>query len=81
MALIDRKISLAIMKALQIGFTDKEITPWGGMALLGQMLAKMDFGSVLSEIDLPVQGSNRGYPPRATYHQLFGRGMVWSQLF
>ncbi|MEJ5302773.1 MAG: IS1380 family transposase, partial [Bacteroidales bacterium] len=51
------------MKALYIDFTDKEITPWGGMALLKQMLDRIDFESVLRNADLPAQGSNRGYSP------------------
>jgi hypothetical protein len=52
------------MKSLKIDFTDKEITPWGGIVLLRQMLDKIDFNKVLSEAPLPTQGSNRGYDPK-----------------
>ncbi len=45
-----------------IDYTDKEITPWGGMVFMRQMLDKMGFRKVVTEqVDLPVSGSNRGY--------------------
>lgn len=45
-----------------IGFTDREITPWGGMVFLRQMLQKIGFSKVIeANEDLPVPGSNRGY--------------------
>ena len=44
-------------------FTDKEITAWGGMALMKRMLDHMEFRSVLSASGLPQPGSNRGYQP------------------
>jgi len=47
----------------KIEFTDKEITPWGGISLLKQMLKKADIESVLNDLSLPDQGSNRGYDP------------------
>lgn len=45
----------------QIGFTDKEITPWGGMALMKKMLDRSGIDDLLSALDLPAPGSNRGY--------------------
>lgn len=45
-----------------ISFTDKEITPWGGMVFLKQMLDKIGFRKLIDDnADLPVSGSNRGY--------------------
>lgn len=45
-----------------IDFTDKEITPWGGMVFMRQMLDKMSFRKVvMAQADLPISGSNRGY--------------------
>jgi glycerophosphoryl diester phosphodiesterase len=45
-----------------ISFTSKEITPWGGMVFLKQMLQKIGFRELInSNADLPVSGSNRGY--------------------
>jgi hypothetical protein len=52
-----------MQKDIQLSFTDREITPWGGMALMGRMLKKMDFQSALQGAGLPGQGSNRGYAP------------------
>ena len=51
------------MKELKIEFTDKRITPWGGLVLLNQMLKKIEIEKVLSSMPLPTQGSNRGYSP------------------
>lgn len=45
-----------------ITYTNKEITPWGGMIFLKQMLQKIGFREVIEKnIDLPQSGSNRGY--------------------
>jgi hypothetical protein len=45
-----------------ISYTSKEITPWGGMVFLKQMLQKIGFRTLVeSNPDLPVSGSNRGY--------------------
>jgi hypothetical protein len=51
------------MSSLKIAFTDKEITAWGGIAILQKMMEKMSFSEVLKSAPLPVQGSNRGYDP------------------
>ena len=51
------------MSGLKIEFTDKEITPWGGIAILQKMMEEMSFAEVLKTAPLPVQGSNRGYDP------------------
>ena len=52
------------MKELKIEFTDKEITPWGGMVLLKNMLDQTGLKQFLkSSPFLPQPGSNRGYSP------------------
>lgn len=39
----------------EIGYTDKEITPWGGMVFMRQMLDKIGFRKVINaQGDLPV---------------------------
>ena len=49
---------------LKIAFTDKEITPWGGMVLLKNMLEQIKFREVVNNCPfLPQPGSNRGYRP------------------
>ncbi|MBK7706110.1 MAG: transposase [Acidobacteria bacterium] len=46
----------------EISYTNKEITPWGGLALVKQMLGKMGFREMVGRNpDLPRPGSNRGY--------------------
>jgi hypothetical protein len=45
-----------------ISYTSKEITPWGGMVFLKQMLQKIGFRELIeSNPDLPQSGSNRGH--------------------
>lgn len=45
-----------------LSFTNQEITPWGGMIFLKQMMDKMGFRAHLESCkDLPTQNSNRGY--------------------
>ena len=45
-----------------ISYTDKEVTPWGGMVFFRQMLNKIGFREVVESCDdLPEPGSNRGY--------------------
>lgn len=45
-----------------VGFTDREVTAWGGLALLKQMLDSMGFRRAVGSWGLPESGSNRGYP-------------------
>jgi hypothetical protein len=48
----------------EIGYTSREITPWGGMVVLRQMLTKLDFTKdIAAHQDLPLPGSNAGYDP------------------
>lgn len=47
-----------------IAYTNQEITPWGGMLFLRQMLDEIGFKSQVECCnDLPQPGSNRGYSP------------------
>lgn len=45
-----------------VGFTDREVTAWGGLALLKRMLDSMGFQQAVAGWGLPESGSNRGYP-------------------
>lgn len=47
----------------EIKFTDREVSAWGGLALMKRMLERMEFRQAASGWDLPQPGSNRGYPP------------------
>ena len=47
----------------ELRFTDKEITAWGGMAIMKRMLDHLEFDAALSSAGLPQPKSNRGYRP------------------
>ena len=51
------------MSKLDIEYTDKEITAYGGIAILQKMLDKMSFIQLLRSVPLPQPRSNRGYDP------------------
>lgn len=44
-------------------FTDKKVTPWGGMLLMKEFLDKMGIREEMSKCGLPYPRSNRGYNP------------------
>jgi len=48
---------------IELRFTDKEITAWGGMGLMKRMLDHLGFDAALAGCGLPQPGSNRGYRP------------------
>jgi hypothetical protein len=50
-------------KALELQFINDEITAWGGIALLKNLMDKTGFRELLESLPLPAQGSNRGYSP------------------
>ena len=54
----------------EIKFTSREVSAWGGMALMKRMLDSMNFRAAASPWDLPAPGSNRGYPPVQLIEQL-----------
>lgn len=57
---------------LSLSFTDKQITPWAGMALVKRMLDHIGWDEALKRAQLPQPGSNRGYAPE----QLVGQFML-----
>jgi hypothetical protein len=57
-----RSVRQNILMEFDISYTSKEITPWGGMVFLKQMLQKIGFRELIEQNeDLPQSGSNRGY--------------------
>ena len=48
---------------LELRFSDKEITPWGGMAIMKRMLDHLGLDAALKQASLPQPSSNRGYRP------------------
>ncbi|MFM2386568.1 MAG: hypothetical protein RL660_1325 [Bacteroidota bacterium] len=49
------------MVDLNIEYSDKKVTPFGGMVLMKKFIDKIGIVDKLSELDLPISGSNRGY--------------------
>ena len=56
--------------AFEIKFTSREVSAWGGMALMKFMLDSMNFQKAALQWDLPRPGSNRDYPPVQLIEQL-----------
>ena len=50
-------------EGFSVSFSDREVTAWGGLALLKQMLDSMGFREAGAGWGLPEPGSNRGYAP------------------
>jgi hypothetical protein len=55
------------MQNTEIQFIDSEISSWGGVSILKKMLDRSGFVQFLGQLPLPVQGSNRGYPPEQLF--------------
>lgn len=65
----------------ELRFTDKEITAWGGMAIMKRMLDHLGFDAALSAAGLPQPGSNRGYRPEQLITQfMLSTGVVPTDL-
>ena len=47
----------------ELEFCDEQMTPWGGLGLMQQMLKHLQLRHMLMQAGLPLQGSNRGYAP------------------
>lgn len=52
-----------------VGFSNKEVTAWGGIALMKQMLDRLQFQEAFSQFGIPEPLSNRGYAPRQLIEQ------------
>ena len=52
----------------EIGFTDKEITPWGGMALMKRMLDRCDMDGAISSLEMSARAK---VAPDGTGHRNF----------
>ena len=58
------------MRDFELQFSDKLVTPWGGMALIKRMLDHLGFDRALLAAGLPQPGSNRGYRPEQLIVQM-----------
>ena len=51
------------MVNLPIEYSDKQVTPYGGMSLMKRFIDQTGIRNFLGSLDLPQPGSNRGYAP------------------
>jgi hypothetical protein len=49
------------MHSIDYEYTDKDITAWGGLRLVQELMERIDFRGMLDEAGLPERGSNRAY--------------------
>jgi len=49
------------MSFLEYKYSDKRISPWGGMRLLQELYVRCGLREKIASLDLPKPGSNRGY--------------------
>jgi hypothetical protein len=54
----------------EVKFTSREVSAWGGMALLKRMVDGMGLHSAVQSWDLPAPNSNRGYAPVQLIEQM-----------
>jgi len=60
---------------MELEFIDEEITAYGGLAILKQMIVRSGFIDKLEHLPLPIQRSNRGYSPIQLFIQFMAG--VW----
>jgi hypothetical protein len=53
--------------ALKFEFTDRQVSPWGGVLPLLEMLRHSGFRDALKGVGLPARGSPRGYAPEQLF--------------
>jgi hypothetical protein len=51
------------MVNLPVEFSDKQVTPFGGLSLMKIFMDKVGIVEQLQRVNLPQLGSNRGYDP------------------
>jgi len=60
---------------MNLEFINNDITSWGGLSFLNNMLKKINFEEVLKTLPLPIQGSNRGSSPVQLFIQFMAS--IW----
>lgn len=59
-----------LVNDFELKFTSREVTAWGGLALLKRLLDGLGFKAALQSWPLPQPGSNRGYRPEQLIEQM-----------
>lgn len=61
---------MPVQDAFDLKYTSREVTAWGGLALLKRMMDGMGLRQAIQSWDLPTPGSNRGYAPVQLIEQM-----------
>lgn len=61
---------MADFDAFALKYTSREVTAWGGLALLKRMIDGMGLRGAIADWGLPAPGSNRGYSPVQLIEQM-----------
>jgi hypothetical protein len=61
---------MATQDTFDVKFTSREVSAWGGLALLKRMLDGLGFKAAMQSWDLPQPGSNLGYAPEQLIEQM-----------
>ena len=61
---------MEVQDAFDLKYTSREVTAWGGLALLKRMMDGMGLRQAIALWDLPAAGSNRGYAPVQLIEQM-----------
>jgi Transposase DDE domain group 1 len=61
---------MVLQDTFDVKFTSREVSAWGGLALLKRMLDGLGFKVAMQSWDLPQPGSNRGYAPEQLIEQM-----------
>jgi len=66
------QMGCAMLSAEHFGvkFTSREVSAWGGLALLKKMMDGMGVFQAIQSWQLPMPGSNRGYAPAQLLEQM-----------
>ncbi len=61
---------MTIVEDFDVKFTSREVSAWGGLALLKKMMVGMGVQEAIRSWGLPAPGSNRGYDPVQLIEQM-----------
>ena len=67
------------MVNLPIEYSDKQVTPYGGMSLMKRFIDQTGIREHLKSLDLPHPGSNGGYAPEHIVESFWLSILDWSQ--
>ena len=67
---LQRGLAMLFAEHFDVKFTSREVSAWGGLALLKKMMDGMGVFQAIQSWQLPMPGSNRGYAPAQLLEQM-----------